>query len=113
MKNSEKYHKLKVGDYVNIQKYKKTCSKFICSKLVGKSFSSEEFKNTVPWTYFISGLNVEEIVRMFNEKELQRTNLRDFQVEKVIMRKSAKMYVKWKGYDDSLNSWIDTKDIVI
>ena len=113
MKNSEKYYKLKVGDYVNIQKYKKTFSKSICSKLVGKSFPSEEIENIVPWTYFISGLNVEEIARMFNEKELQRTNLRDFQVEKVIMRNGAKIYVKWKGYDDSLNSWIDTKDIVI
>ena len=77
MKNSEKYYKLKVGDYVNIQKYKKTFSKFLCSKLVGKSFYSEEIDNTVLWTYFISDLNVEEIARMFNEKELQRTNLRE------------------------------------
>ena len=23
-----------------------------------------------------------------------------------------KLYVKWKGYDNSFNSWIDKKDIV-
>ena len=33
-------------------------------------------------------------------------------VEKVIKRKGHIPYVKWKGYDNSLNSWIDKKDIV-
>ena len=27
-------------------------------------------------------------------------------------RKGDKLYVKWKGYDNSFNSWIDKKDIV-
>ena len=26
--------------------------------------------------------------------------------------KGDKMYVKWKGYDNSLNSWIDKKDLI-
>ena len=29
-------------------------------------------------------------------------------MEKVIKRKVDKIYVKWKGYDNSFNSWIDT-----
>ena len=29
------------------------------------------------------------------------------------MRKGDKLYVKWKGYDNSLKSSIDKKDIVI
>ena len=33
-------------------------------------------------------------------------------VEKVIKRKGDNLYVKWKGYNSSLNSWIDKKDIV-
>ena len=24
----------------------------------------------------------------------------------------AKLYVKWKGYDNSFNSWIDKKDLL-
>ena len=28
------------------------------------------------------------------------------------MKKNSKLYVKWKGYDNSFNSWIDKKDIV-
>ena len=35
-----------------------------------------------------------------------------FRVEKVIKRKGDKLYVKWKGYNSSFNSWIDKKDIV-
>ena len=27
-------------------------------------------------------------------------------------RKDDKLYVKWKDYDSSFNSWIDKKDIV-
>ena len=45
------------------------------------------------------------------EKELQKTNQKEFRVEKVIKRKDDKLYVKWKGYDSSFNSWIDKKDI--
>ena len=33
-------------------------------------------------------------------------------IEKVI-KKGDKLYVKWKGYDNSFNSWIDKKYIVI
>ena len=32
--------------------------------------------------------------------------------EKVLKRKGAKSYVKWKGYDNSFNSWINKKDLV-
>ena len=36
---------------------------------------------------------------------------KELRVEKVIKRKSDKLYVKWKD-DNSFNSWIDTKDLV-
>ena len=37
----------------------------------------------------------------------------EFRVENVTQREIDKLYVKWKGYDSSLNSLIDKKDIVI
>ena len=46
------------------------------------------------------------------EKELQKTNQKTFRNEKVIERKGDKLYVKWKGYSNSFNSWIDKNDIV-
>ena len=33
-------------------------------------FVIKQIKNTVPWTYLISGLNGEEIIGSFYEKEL-------------------------------------------
>ena len=64
------------------------------------------------WTYVISNLNREEIVGTFYKKELQKTNQKEFRGEKVMKRKGDKLYVKWKGYDNSFNSWIDKKDSI-
>ena len=59
----------------------------------------------------INDLNDEKIIGTFYEKELQKTNQEEFRIEKVIKRKGGKLYVKWKGYDSSFNSWIDKKDL--
>ena len=72
----------------------------------------KEIKNTVPWAYVINDLNAEEITGTFYEKELQKTSQGEFRIEKVIKKKGSKLYVKWKGYDDSFNSWNDNKDLV-
>ena len=56
-------------------------------------------------------MNDEEIIGTFYEKELQKTNQEKFKIDKIIKRKGDKLYVKWKVYDSSLNSWIDKKDI--
>ena len=60
----------------------------------------------------ICDLNVEPNTRTFYEKELQKTSQEKFRIEKVIKRKGDKLYVKWKGYDNSFNSWINKKDLV-
>ena len=44
---------------------------------------------------------------------MQKTNQKEFRIEKVIERKGDKLYVKWEGYDNSFNSWIDKKDLVL
>ena len=31
-------------------------------------------------------------------------------MEKVIKRKGDKLYVKWKGYENSFNSWLNKKN---
>ena len=61
-------------------------------------------KNTVSWTYVISDLKGEDMFGTFYEKELQKTNQKEFGVEKVIKRKDDRLYVKWKGYDNSFNN---------
>ena len=61
---------------------------------------------------WINDLNGEEIAGSFCEKELQKTNKKEFRINKVLKRKSNKLHVKWKGYDNRFNSWIDKKDLV-
>ena len=47
-------------------------------------------KNTIPWTYVISDLTRGKLVGTFYEKELYKTNQKEFKVEKVIKRKDQK-----------------------
>ena len=49
--------------------------------------------------FVLSDLNGEEIVETFYEKELQKTNEKEFRVKKVIKRKGDELYVKWKDYN--------------
>ena len=75
-------------------------------------FIIKRIKNTVPWTYVINDLNGEEIIGTSYENELQKTDQKEFSIEKVLKKKGDKLYVKWKDYDNSFNSWIGKKDIV-
>ena len=45
-------------------------------------------------------------------KKIAKTYQKELRMEKVIRRKGNKLYVKWKGYDNRFNSWIDKKDLV-
>ena len=67
----------------------------------------------MPWAHIINDLSEEETVGTFNEKELQKTNQKQFKIEKIINRKESKLYVKWKGYNNSFNSGIDIKGIIL
>ena len=94
---NDKDPKFKVGDYVRISKYKNIFAKGYMPNWSEEVFTIGKIKNTVPWTYVINDLNSEEIIGTFYEKELQKTNQKEFRIEKVIKKKSDKLYVKWKG----------------
>ena len=46
-------------------------------------------------------LMVKKLLEHFIKKELQKIDQQEFRIEKVIMKKGNKLYVKWKGYDNS------------
>ena len=104
--------KFKVGDRVRISKYKNIFARGYTPNWSEEVFVIKKAKNTVPWTYVINYLNGEEITGTFYEKELQKANQEEFRIEKVIKRKGDKIYVKWKGYDNSFNSWIDKASLI-
>ena len=109
---TKKIPNLKIGNRVRISKYKNIFAKGYNANWSEEVFVVSKIKNIVLWTYNISDLNVEEITEAFYEKELQKTNQKKFKIEKVIKTKGDKLYVQWKEYDNSFNSWIDKKDIV-
>ena len=129
--SNEKDPKFNVGDHVRISIYTNIFAKEHTPNWSEEDFVIEKVKNTVPWTNVINGLNVEKIIGTFHEKELQKindlnreefigtfyekelqkTNRKEFKIEKVIKRKRNKLYIKWKGYDNSFNSWIDKKKL--
>ena len=47
---------------------------------------TKEVKNTVPWTYVINDFNGEEIIGLFYDRELQKTNQQGLRIEKVIKK---------------------------
>ena len=104
--------KLKVSYRIRISKYKNSFTKGYKPNGFEEVFIRSKIKNTVPWTYVITDLNGEEIIRTFYEKELLKTKQKEFRIEKVIKRKGDKLHVKWKGYNNSFKSWIDKKDLV-
>ena len=104
--------KSKVGDHLRISKYKNVFAKGYTPNGFEEVFVIKKIKNTVPWTYVIDDLNGEETTGTFYEKELQKIDQQEFGLEKVIKKKGDKLYVKWKGYDNSFNTWIDKKDLV-
>ena len=109
---NDKNPKFKVGDHVRISKYKNIFAKGYIPNWSEEIFIIKKIKNTLPWTYDINDLNGEKIIGTFYENELQKTDQKEFRIEKVLKKKGDKLHVKWKGYDNSFNSWIDKKDIV-
>ena len=86
--------KFKVGDHVRISKYKTIFAKGYTPNWSEEVFVISKIKNTVPLTYVINDLNGEEIIVTFYEKELKKTNQKEFRIEKKIKRKGDKLYVK-------------------
>ena len=75
-------------------------------------FKIKEIQNTNPITYKLEDLKGEEIKGTFYEPELQKTEQQIYRIEKIIKKKKGKTCVKWKGYSDEFNSWVDNKDLI-
>ena len=103
--------KFSIDDNVRITK-KKISRKDIRHAGRKRFFTVSEVRYTDPITYKLKDLNGEEIKGSFYAQELQKTTQEMFRIEKVIRRKGDKSLVKWVGYSDKFNSWVDNKDLV-
>ena len=112
LKNIDINPKFSIGDKVRISKKKKTFEKGYTTRWTEEIFTITKINHTSPVTYKITDLNGEEIEGSFYEPELQKTSQQLFRIEKVIEKGKNKSLVKWKGYSDDFNSWVNNKDIV-
>ena len=109
------YHikpKFSVGDKVRISKQKKTFEKGYTTRWTEEIFTIIEVKRMSSVTYKIADFNGDEIEGTFYEPKLQKISQELFRIEKVIKKGKKKSLVKWKGYSDDFNSWVDNKYIV-
>ena len=81
---NKKDPKFQVGDHVRISKHKNIFAKGYAPYWLEECFFAGKIKKTVPWTYVINYLNGQEVIRIFYEKQLKRTNQGAFRIEKVI-----------------------------
>ena len=80
-----------------VNEYENIFAKGYIPNLSKEVFVIKKVKNTASLAYVVSDLNGAEVAETFYQKELKKTNQKEFRVEKVIKRKGDKLYVKWKG----------------
>ena len=64
-------------------------------------------------TYQLKDMNDEIIEGQFYEKELQlsKNTTGEYIIEKVLKTKGNNIFVKWRGYSNNFNSWVNKLDI--
>jgi hypothetical protein len=104
--------KFKVGDQVRVSRVKMTFTKAYIGNWSYEIFVVDTVVTSRPITYIIRDGRGELISGKFYEQELSKTNIPNLHlVQKVLKRKGDLLFVRWRGYDDSHNSWIHKNDI--
>ena len=67
--------------------------------------------SNVPY-YYLKDLNNEKLQGTFYQEELQKTKQDDlYTIEKILKTNKNKVYVKFKGYSNDFNQWVNKSDI--
>lgn len=104
--------KFKVGDHVRISKYRSIFNKGYTPNWTNEIFTIAKVKLTNPITYLLKDASAELIKGGFYDLELQKVKHPDiYLVERVLKKKSNKVFVKWLGFPNTHNSWIDADNI--
>jgi hypothetical protein len=104
--------KFNVGDNVRISTYKGVFAKGYLPSWSTEIFKIIKINETLPTTYQLQDYSGKPIAGCFYPEEILKTNYpNDFLVEKIIRKKGNQIFVKWLGFDNTHNSWINTSDI--
>ena len=106
--------KFKVGDSVRISKTWRVFRKGYLPQWSEEIFTLSKRLNTNPVTWKLRDWNDEVLQGSFYEHEIQRVIKVDsdvYVIEKVLKRIKNRLFVKWRGYPDKFNRWIDVNDV--
>jgi transposase InsO family protein len=106
---------LRVGDSVRISKAKSVFDKGYLPNWTSEIFKIVEvLERRTPPVYILEDVAGEKLKGTFYEQELQKVDKKDddlWRIEKVIkkrvVRGKTQYLVKWEGYEDKHNSWVD------
>ena len=112
---TNKKPKYKIGDLVKISLkrralFDKPTQNIRWSEQIYKIYKINK-SNVI--TYQLKDMNNEIIKGQFYTKELQLTKniIGEYITEKILKTNKNKIFVKWRGYDNSFNSWIDKNTV--
>ena len=104
----------KTGDRVRI-----SLEKNIFEKLYEMNWTEEIFEiydikySNVPY-YYLKDFNGEKMQDSFYSEELVKKSFKKddlYIIEKVLKTKGNNIFVKWRGYSNNFNSWVNKSDI--
>ena len=108
---TKKPGRFRIGDKVRISLEKNIFEKGYDTNWTQEIFEIYDIKySNVPY-YYLKDLNNEKLDGTFYQEELQKTKQELYTIEKILKTNKDKIYVKWRGYDSSFNSWINKNTV--
>ena len=105
---TKKLGKFKIGDRVRLSLEKNIFEKGYDTNWTQEIFVIYDIKYSNVPHYYLKDLNNMRLQGTFYEQELQKTKQDDlYTIEKILKTNKDKIFVKWRGYDNSFNSWIN------
>ena len=107
--------KLKVGDRVRLNKKHRVFKKGYLPGWTEEVFVVAQVRTGVVPTYKINEWDDTPLTGTFYDEDLQKVTVTDdalFRVEKILKRKRDKVYVRWKGWPDKYDSWMEKRDLL-
>ena len=104
---------IKPGDLVRIVTESGVFKKKYLPQWSEEVFKVKDKKFTSPVVYTLEDISGEVIKGTFYAQELQKvTSLPEvYEIEAIIQQKGNEVLVKWKGYPDSMNQWIERSSL--
>ena len=107
--------KLMPGQMVRLSRVKGEFEKGYMPNWTEQHYRVEGTEGKLKRVYKLQNIHGEPINGSFYDEELQPINTNQYQVEKILKRRikpngDKEVLVKWKGWPDKFNTWIQTND---